>query len=102
MKKPKFKDIRVRIATRRDHGREPTFQEIAAVVADRSDPFKGHISEQEIIGAYERGEEVCRVSWTTHFVWILMLINRGQRLLAWKMECIGFDDGFLKDLVSKL
>ena len=68
VKKPKFKDIRVRIATRRDHGREPTFQEIAAVVADRSDPFKGHISEQEIIGAYERGEEVCRVSWIPQLV----------------------------------
>ncbi|RPD54256.1 hypothetical protein L227DRAFT_355563 [Lentinus tigrinus ALCF2SS1-6] len=79
--KPKFKDVRVRIATRRDHRREPTFQEIAAVVADRSDPYKGHVSEQEIIAAYERGEE---------------------RLLVWKMECIGFDEVFLKDLAAGL
>ncbi|KAI0693702.1 hypothetical protein C8T65DRAFT_744640 [Cerioporus squamosus] len=79
--KPKFKDVRVRVATRRDHGREPTFQEIAAVVADRSDAYKGHVSEQDIIRAYERGEE---------------------RLLMWKMECVGYDEEFLKELVSKL
>ncbi len=58
MKKPKFKDVRVRIATRRDHRREATFQEISAVWADKSNPYRGHVSEQEIIGAYERGEEV--------------------------------------------
>ncbi len=62
VKKPKFKDVRVRIATRRDYRREATFQEISAVWADKSNPYRGHVSEQEIIGAYERGEEVCGVA----------------------------------------
>ena len=49
--KPKFKDVqvRVRVATRRGHSREATYQKDEAVVKDRGNAYKGHgVSEQDM------------------------------------------------------
>nr|VWO99479.1 Cytochrome P450 monooxygenase BOT1 (EC (Botrydial biosynthesis cluster protein 1) (Calcineurin-dependent protein 5) [Ganoderma boninense] len=78
-KKSKFKDIRVRIRTRREHDREATAEEIAVAVADKDD--KCEVSEEDVLQAYQSGQE---------------------RLLVWRMQCVGFDEAFLADLVSKL
>ena len=56
--KPKFKDIRVRLVTRRDHGCAPTEEEVARIVGDKNNAYKGLIFNDEIIKAYEKGEEV--------------------------------------------
>ena len=55
-KKSKFKDIRVRIRTRREHDREATAEEIAAAVADKDD--KCEVSEEDVLQAYQSGQEV--------------------------------------------
>lgn len=56
--KSKFKDIRVRIRTRRQHDREATVEEITAAVADKED--KCEVSEEEVMQAYQSGQEVGR------------------------------------------
>ncbi|KAM5539719.1 hypothetical protein V8D89_006532 [Ganoderma adspersum] len=77
--KSKFKDIRVRIRTRRQHDREATVEEVAAAVADKED--RCEVSEEEVLQAYQSGQE---------------------RLFVWRMQCVGFDEAFLADLVSKI
>ncbi|PIL29267.1 hypothetical protein GSI_09317 [Ganoderma sinense ZZ0214-1] len=79
VKKSKFKDIRVRIRARREHGREATVEEVAVAVADKDD--KCEVSEENVMQAYQSGQE---------------------RLLVWRMQCVGFDEAFLADLVRKL
>ncbi|KAI0753223.1 hypothetical protein C8Q80DRAFT_1267640 [Daedaleopsis nitida] len=79
--KSKYKDIRVRIMTRRDKGREATAEEIARVVANKRDKYDDKLTIDDIIDVYTRGEE---------------------RLFVWRMECVNFDEAFLKGLVSKL
>lgn len=54
--KSKFKDIRVRIRMRRQGSREATVEEIAAAVADKED--KCEVSEEEVLQAYQSGQEV--------------------------------------------
>lgn len=58
VKKSKFKDIRVRIRTRREHNREATAEEVALVHADKDD--KCAVSEEDVMQAYQSGQEVGR------------------------------------------
>lgn len=58
VKKSKFKDIRVRIRTRREHNREATAEEVALALADKGD--KRVVSEEDVMRAYHGGQEVGR------------------------------------------
>ncbi|KAI1790097.1 hypothetical protein LXA43DRAFT_531723 [Ganoderma leucocontextum] len=60
--KSKFKDIRVRIRTRRQHNREATVEEIALALADKDN--KWEVSEEDIMqGIPERAGTVARVAY---------------------------------------
>ncbi len=56
--KSKFKDIRVRIRTRREHNREATAEEIVLALADKND--RCEVSEGDVMQAYQSGQEVSR------------------------------------------
>ena len=51
----------MRIAIRRDKGREATAEEVAIAVANRRDKYLGDVSAPEIVRAFERGNEVSLV-----------------------------------------
>ncbi len=53
-----YKEIRVRIATRRDKQREATMQEVMAVVNDSKNLFRGTVTAEDVLRAYESGHEV--------------------------------------------
>ena len=69
--KSKYKDIRVRIVTRRDKGREATAEEIALVVANRGEKYDNKLTVEDIIDAYTRGEEVSGQHLSPGLVWVL-------------------------------
>ena len=53
-----LKEIRLRIATRRDEQREATTQEVVTVANDTKNLFRGTVIEEDVLRAYESGEEV--------------------------------------------
>nr|VWO99487.1 Tetrathionate reductase subunit B (Tetrathionate reductase subunit TtrB) [Ganoderma boninense] len=53
-----YKEIRVRIATRRDKAREATTQEVMTVANDTKNAFRGTVTAEDVLRAYERGDEV--------------------------------------------
>ncbi|TBU23347.1 hypothetical protein BD311DRAFT_810793 [Dichomitus squalens] len=77
--KSKYKDIRVRIWTRRTHDGEATAEEVAVTLADKDE--KCEVAVEDVMSAYESGQE---------------------RMLVWRMQCVAFDEAFLADLVSRL
>ena len=51
----------MRIAIRRDKGREATAEEVAVAVANKSDKYVGNVSAAEIMQAFRLGNEVSLV-----------------------------------------
>ncbi|KAI1790099.1 hypothetical protein LXA43DRAFT_947736 [Ganoderma leucocontextum] len=76
-----FKEIRVRIATRRDKRREATMQEVMTVANDTKNFFRGTVTAEDVLRAYESGDE---------------------RMHVWRMACVRFDEAFLRDSVGSL
>ncbi|PIL29265.1 hypothetical protein GSI_09315 [Ganoderma sinense ZZ0214-1] len=76
-----YKEIRVRIATRRDKAREATMQEVMTVANDIKNVFRGTVTADDVLRAYESGDE---------------------RMHVWRMACVRFDESFLRDLVGNL
>ncbi|KAM5539717.1 hypothetical protein V8D89_006530 [Ganoderma adspersum] len=74
-----YKEIRVRIATRRDKAREATMQEVMAVANDTKNLFRGSVTAEDVLRAYQSGDE---------------------RMYVWRMACVRFDEAFLRDLVG--
>ena len=72
-----FKEIRLRIATRRDEQREATRQEVMTVANDTKNRFRGTVTEEDVLRAYERGEEVSVIVRFAPFIILTMALIRG-------------------------
>lgn len=71
-------DVRASIILRRDLQREPTVQELHEAYRSE-EPFQ-NVTEQEILEAFDRGE---------------------QRLGIYALKCIGYDEEFQRDIAAK-
>ncbi|KII83367.1 hypothetical protein PLICRDRAFT_47258 [Plicaturopsis crispa FD-325 SS-3] len=75
------KRIRARMVLRKEIRREPTKQEVDIALDNRRDLFKNQVSVEEVMAAYNDGDEF---------------------LAVWYMECIGYDREFQTYLVNAL
>ena len=79
-----YKEIRVRIATRRDKAREATMQEVMAVANDSKNVFRGTVTAEDVLRAYESGDEVSLlVGFVSSFV-LTVVLARGCMCGGWR------------------
>ncbi|TBU59791.1 hypothetical protein BD310DRAFT_816507 [Dichomitus squalens] len=62
-----FKAIRIRIVTRRDQKGEATAQEVLTAVGDKTIDRTGDLTAQDVMRAYESGEEASFLPTSQHF-----------------------------------
>lgn len=98
--KAKYRELRVRVSLRKSLGREPTEGEVGGRLAtsDQSEKFK--LPMGDILKAFEGRAEVTNSS--------LMLLYslshvplHPQSLHIWRLECVGYDEGFQQRLARE-
>ena len=78
-----YKEIRVRIATRRDKAREATIQEVMTVANDTKNVFRGIVTVEDVLRAYERGDEVSLHVCSMLPVVLIVVLSRGCTCGGW-------------------
>ena len=79
-----YKEIRVRIATRRDKAREATMQEVMAGANDTKNLFRGTVTADDVLRAYESGDEVSLLGGSVLTVVLIMVRFRGCICGGWR------------------
>lgn len=90
-----------RIWLRRERGSDCKITEADyEALASRHNEIKASINEEDILGAFDRGEEVSSEHYHSRPVWKILIAF--QEMGVYTMTCVGYDEEFIRFLVRNV